>query len=86
MRFEYINETGSMIPVPCCYADCLELVRSDWFRYYGYRPSLLGIVRGLRNVHTGFSFWLRFSAFGGYFPEAFLEDAKALSPEIWAND
>lgn len=67
MKYEYISEAGGIsIPIPCSYADCLELVRSDWFRYSGIRPSLPRILWGLRNVHTAFSFWLRFSAYSGW--------------------
>lgn len=64
MKYEFINEGGGFhIPIPQSYADCLTLVKSDWFRYSGINPSLLRIIWGCRNVHTGFSFWLRFSSY-----------------------
>lgn len=28
------------IPIPVCYADCIELIRSDYYRYFGHVSSL----------------------------------------------
>lgn len=67
MKYKYINEAGGIIiPIPSNYSDCLDLVRSDWYRYSGITPSLLRMLYGLRNIHTGFSFWLRMSAYKGW--------------------
>ena len=67
MKLKHIKEGGGIIiPIPCNYSDCLNLVRSDWYRYSGISPSLLRILYGLRNVHTAYSFWLRFSAHKGW--------------------
>lgn len=68
MKYKYIEEAGGIkIPIPCSYSDCLDLVRSDWYRYSQRTPSTLRILYGLRNVHTAFSFWLRLSAYRGWF-------------------
>lgn len=70
MEYECINyKFGQiLIPIPCSYADCLELVRSDYFRYYGTMPSVSQVLLGMRRLNVCFSFWLRFSAYKeGYF-------------------
>lgn len=67
MKYEYIEEAGGIyIPVPECYKDCIELVKSDLYRLYGTKVSFYRIIIGLRNLATAFPFWLRMSAWKGW--------------------
>ena len=53
--------------LPQNYAECVEYIRSDYFRYTGRRASLPRMwLYGLRNPAFGFSFWLRLSAHRGW--------------------
>lgn len=69
MNHEFISYSYGKIkiPIPCNYADCLELVKSDWFRCYGTVPSLVKLLLGMRRLNISFSFWLRFSTYKGIF-------------------
>lgn len=53
--------------LPRNYAECIEYIRSDYFRHVGQRASLPRMwLYGLRNPAFGFSFWLRLSAHRGW--------------------
>ena len=56
-----------VIPVPCSYRDCIELARSDYFRYVGRKASFMQLLSyAFCNHCFGFSFWLRMSAYRGW--------------------
>lgn len=56
------GEETVVIPQPECYADCLHLVRSDYFRLQGQRKA-----SWLRMCYTiPYQFWLRMSAYRGW--------------------
>ena len=63
MKQLFVEQCGIYIPQPENYSDCMELVKSDWFRLTGSVPSNLRVFVGLRHHHTAFIFWLRFSSF-----------------------
>ena len=67
MKYEdiQVNDCCIRIPIPSSYNDAFELVRSDWFRLNGRKPSKTRMLLGLRNYHTAFLFWLRFSSYKG---------------------
>ena len=66
MKFETINETGSVIPHPQNYKDSIELIRSDYYRYKGETASFLNMwIYSLVTSHFGFCFWFRLSMVKG---------------------
>ncbi len=67
MKSFIIAETNSEIPVPESYSDCLELIKSDYYRYTGRKDRLLRMwLYSLVTSHFGFSFWFRMSAYRGW--------------------
>ena len=55
-----------VIPVPSNYSDCITLIRSDYFRYGGYRRSLLRMYfKALSSPSFALNFWLRLSTYKG---------------------
>lgn len=69
MDFETHIVAGSSvrIPIPRSYADCAELIRSDYYRRGGKRRSLFAIWLGsLTRTSMGFSFWFRLSQHKGW--------------------
>jgi len=67
MKSYIVLETNSEIPIPESYRDCIELIRSDYFRYKGRRKSLLHMwLYSLVTSHFGFSFWFRLSSYKGW--------------------
>lgn len=71
MKFEhYKTRNGSEIdiPIPTSYRDCLELLKSDYFRIYG-RVDSLGVIwlKSFRDRALKHLFWLRFASYRGCF-------------------
>lgn len=69
MKFEhYKTRNGSEIdiPIPTSYRDCLELLKSDYFRIYG-RVDSLGVIwlKSFRDRALKHLFWLRFASYRG---------------------
>ena len=63
----YTPAADGLPRLPQNYAECVEYIRSDYFRYTGRRASLPRMwLYGLRNPAFGFSFWLRLSAHRGW--------------------
>ncbi len=68
MNFNYVKngDESIVIPVPKSYCDCIELIRSDYYRYSGKKCSFLRLcLATLCNPSFKFSFWLRLSAYRG---------------------
>ncbi len=73
MKFENINaRTGQFtIPIPETYKDCIELIRSDYYRQRGKHVSLFNMfVYSLYTPAFGILFWMRLAAIKGilYWP------------------
>lgn len=69
MRFETYNVDGNSvkIPIPQRYTDCVELIKSDYYRHNGRRDPLWRIwLGGLSRTSVGFSFWFRLSQVKGW--------------------
>jgi len=70
---EYVLRTGDVIkvPVPECYADCIELIRSDYYRYSGRIGSFFKMfTKTLSSPPFALLFWLRLAQIRGilYWP------------------
>ena len=60
------GEEPLVIPIPRSYKDCVELIRSDFYRIKGRRASLPRLwVATWRNHCFRYNFWLRLSAHRG---------------------
>ncbi len=69
MDFAEYNIAGEVvsIPIPRCYRDCFELIRSDHFRHNGRHDNMLRIWLGsLSRTSMGFSFWFRLAQHKGW--------------------
>lgn len=69
MRYEYIPNLGETItiPVPECYSDCLDLVKTDYKRYKEGNVSILKILLfSLVDYNFRYCFLLRFSRYKGF--------------------
>ena len=67
MRFEFIQETGSNIPIPGNYKDSIELIRSDYYRYKGRKTSIFMMwVYSMLTSNFGFNFWIRLASVRGW--------------------
>ena len=65
----YTLRTGETItiPVPTSYADCVELIRSDFFRYFGYVSSFGKMfLKSLSTPPFALTFWLRLAQIKGF--------------------
>ncbi len=74
---EYVLRTGDVIkvPVPECYADCIELIRSDYYRYSGRIGSFFKMfTKTLSSPPFALLFWLRLAQIRGilYWPAKFI--------------
>lgn len=73
MRIHYISSIESSIPIPESYKDCVELIRSDYYRFSGKKEKLWRMF-----LHTfiepsfAFTFWLRMSSYKTKSPLYFL--------------
>ena len=73
MKREIIEtRTGNItIPIPERYSDCLELIRSDYYRYIGHTDSILKMfLRTFASPQFALTFWLRLAQIPGiwYWP------------------
>lgn len=70
MQFEqYSTRDGSnvVIPIPTSYKDCIELLKSDYYRIWGKVDSLPVIwLRSFRDRALKHLFWLRLASFRGW--------------------
>ena len=74
---EYVLRTGDVVkvPVPECYADCIELIRSDYYRYNGQISSFFKMfTKTLSSPPFALTFWLRIAQIRGfwYWPAKFI--------------
>ena len=73
MRFQKINNIGEtlVIPRPDNYSDCVELIRSDYFRYTGRGGTVLKMfLKTLSSPPFALTFWMRLAHIRGllYWP------------------
>lgn len=55
------------IPIPVRYSDCIELIRSDYYRYYGKTESLMKMfLKTLVSPPLALTFWLRLAQIRGF--------------------
>jgi serine O-acetyltransferase len=55
------------IPIPIRYSDCVELIRSDYYRYYGKTESLMKMfLKTLVLPPFALTFWLRLAQIRGF--------------------
>ena len=70
MKIEvYTLRTGDTIkiPVPECYEDCVELIRSDYYRHGEKRASFIWMfLRTLNSPQFALVFWLRLAQIRGF--------------------
>ncbi|MCM1005437.1 MAG: serine acetyltransferase [Prevotella sp.] len=62
MEYRHYDICGEdvAVPIPHCYSDCAELIRSDSYRHNGRCDSLWRIVFGsFTRTSMGFSLWFR---------------------------
>ena len=65
----YTLRTGETItiPIPEHYSDCVELIRSDYYRYHGHVDSLMKMfLKTLSSPPFALTFWLRFAQIRGF--------------------
>lgn len=66
MKYEIHSIYGEdvAIPIPERYADCVSLIKSDYYRHSGKESSLMAIyLGGLTRISVGFSFWFRLAQY-----------------------
>lgn len=69
MKYEYIQLYNSQIEIPIAetYKDCIELIRSDYYRFSEKRVSLLKMwIISLYSSGFAYNFWLRLSSYKGW--------------------
>lgn len=70
MIYKYLQIGGGeiSIPQPTNYHDCIELLRSDYYRLTGRKVSFLRLwIATVRSHSFRYNFWLRLSAHKGLF-------------------
>ena len=71
MHFEdfYTHLGGAIsIPIPYSYLDCVELIKSDYYRIYGRKENLIKVwFKTIRNRSLKYLFFFFFSAYRGVF-------------------
>lgn len=68
MRFEIYDNAGVplTIPIPECYRDCVDLIRSDYYRLTGQTTSVIKMwAYSLRYPAFAILFWLRLASIHG---------------------
>ena len=69
MKYEYIQLYNRQLKIPKAesYKDCIELIRSDYYRFSQVRASLLKMwIVSLYSSGFAYNFWLRLSSYKGW--------------------
>ena len=73
MEFKFIQEAGITIPIPTSYTDCLELLRSDYYRYRQKKSNFfIMFLYALKEPAFRFQLWLRLGAYKNASPLYFI--------------
>lgn len=66
MKFEYIKDIDTNIPIPESYSDCIRLIKSDAYRHCGRKKSFATIFfESFSRISVDFSIWFRLSQYKG---------------------
>ena len=66
MKFEYIQDIDTNIPIPENYSDCIRLIKSDAYRHCGRKKSFATIFfESFSRISVDFSIWFRLSQYKG---------------------
>ncbi len=64
MHFQYIDKIDCRIPFPGSYKDCIELIRSDYYRFSAKKVSIFKMfLKTLTEPSFCFLFWHRLSSY-----------------------
>lgn len=65
-KYEMRNGEIINIPIPTSYADCVTLIKSDYYRIFGKKDNLFVIwLKSFRDRALKHMFWLRLSSYRG---------------------